>query len=185
MLKRILIIIAALLVIFVGYVAYLFLTTRNHSPQDIAAIEQGTFAAEVVYCQPFKKGRTIFGPEGEALVPFGMKWRTGANEATMLKLNEKVSFGGKELAPGRYSLYTIPNAGEWVVAINSRVDYWGAGMSDPFQEEFDVIRVKAPAQQLDSVAEQFHIRWGTPNDSTFTLKLLWDQTWVQVPVTRL
>jgi len=185
MLKRILLIVLALLVVFGAYVAYLFLTTENHSPKDTATIAQGAFKAEVVYCQPYKKGRTIFGPEGEALVPYGMKWRTGANAATMLELNEKILFGDKELAPGRYSLYTIPNPTEWVVALNSRVDYWGAGMSDPFQEEFDVLRVKAPAMEMDSVAEQFYIRWATPTDSTLTLRMLWDQTWVEVPVSTL
>ncbi|MEL6539020.1 MAG: DUF2911 domain-containing protein, partial [Bacteroidota bacterium] len=169
----------------IGYVAYLFLTTRNHSPQDTAVIAQGSFQAEVVYCQPYKKDRVIFGAGDDALVSFGQNWRTGANEATMLKLNEKVSFGGKELAPGRYSLYTVPNAEEWVVVINSRVDYWGAGMSDPFQEEFDVIRVKAPVMTLDSVAEQFHIRWAAPTDTTLALRLMWDRTWVEVPVSPL
>lgn len=180
--KKILLVLLAVFVILIVFVAYTLLTTRSHSPQDTAVFMQGEFEASIVYCQPYKKGRMIFGPEGEALVPYGLKWRTGANEATTLSLNKDAVFGGQPLPKGEYTLYTIPGPTSWTIAINSRTDYWGAGLSDPFQEEYDVLRVSREVVPLDSTAEQFYIRWEAINEGTAVLRMFWDETLVELPV---
>jgi len=64
--KKILLIIGGLLLIGIAYVAYTFATTKSHSPQDTASIKTNGVEVSIVYCQPFKKGREIFG----GLVPY-------------------------------------------------------------------------------------------------------------------
>ncbi|MBL7845785.1 MAG: DUF2911 domain-containing protein, partial [Cyclobacteriaceae bacterium] len=77
MIKKILLGIGVLILIVAGYVGYMMLTTRSHSPAAVAEFKDGDFLIQVNYCQPFRKGRLIFGTEAEgALVPFGKKWRT-------------------------------------------------------------------------------------------------------------
>lgn len=181
--KKALLIIGSILLLAVIYVVYVMISSRGLSPEATAKITEGSFEGQVTYCRPYKKDRLIFGPESEgALVPYGVNWRTGANAATELTINQDVSIGNQNLAKGTYSIYTIPNADSWVVALNSDTGYWGAGLSDPYDPEHDVLRAEVPTQRLDSIAEQFEIRWQPKNDSTLHLQLFWDQTLVEVPV---
>ena len=50
----------------------------------------------VTYSRPQKDGREIFGK----LVPYGKVWRTGANEATEIKLYKDIELGGKKVKAG-------------------------------------------------------------------------------------
>jgi len=90
------------------FVVYLSLTTKSHSPEEISEFENDQISVQVKYCRPFMKERLIFGSkEDGALVPYGQKWRTGANEATEITFSKSVNFDGKTVPPGTYSVYTI------------------------------------------------------------------------------
>ena len=87
--KIILLIILGIILIAAGFMAYLMLTTRSHSPAEKLEYSEGDFTLTVDYCRPYKKGRLIFGEESEgALLPYGGYWRTGANEATEIEFNK-------------------------------------------------------------------------------------------------
>ncbi len=177
----------AALILFVGtYVAYIMLTTKNHSPSVVEKFVVNSFEMEVTYCQPSKRDRLIFGEESdEALVPYGKKWRTGANEATEISISEDVRIGDAVLKAGRYSVYTIPGPDAWTVAFNSKLGYWGASMSgDPFEEELDVLRATATVTPIDSSLEQFTISI-TPADSVINLNFSWDKTRATLPLQRI
>ncbi|MEM9897720.1 MAG: DUF2911 domain-containing protein, partial [Bacteroidota bacterium] len=75
--KRLLLGIGTVLLIFMGYTAFLFLTTKNHSPEETITYKDQGLEISIFYNRPYKKDRVIFGE----LVPFGEVWRTGANEA--------------------------------------------------------------------------------------------------------
>jgi len=66
--------------------------------QDFALV-----SIEVKYSRPAAKGRKVFGD----LVPYNKLWRTGANAATLVKLNDAIEIQGKKLDTGSYVLYTI------------------------------------------------------------------------------
>jgi hypothetical protein len=185
MLKKILWVFAALVLVVVGYVGYMMLTTKSHSPADIAGYSDSSLSIEVKYSRPYKKGRLIFGEEADgALVPFGMKWRTGANEATEIEFSADVNVNGQSLKAGRYSLYTIPGASEWIVVFNSKLGYWGAKpMGDPFDETLDVLRVPATVSSDEPEAEQFTILF-TPADSVVNMHFVWDKTRATVSMQR-
>jgi len=59
------------------------------SPVTIAKINAGNAYVKVVYSQPHKNERTIFGE----LVPFEKVWRLGANEATELTVSKPITMG--------------------------------------------------------------------------------------------
>ena len=129
----------------------------------------------VIYSRPQKKGREIFGSK----VPFGKVWRTGANEATEIQFYQNVTIGGKKIKAGTYSLFTIPGEKEWTIIINSDLDYWGAYS---YQEQNDALRTTVKPKKLEGNVEAFTIQFEADGENKTIMKLAWDQTLVEVPV---
>ncbi|RZS91919.1 DUF2911 domain-containing protein [Aquimarina brevivitae] len=146
------------------------------SPTDIAYARAERNAApdiKVIYSRPQKKDRELFGK----LVPYGKVWRTGADEATEIKLFKDMKLGDQTVKAGTYSLFTIPGEKEWTVILNSELDQWGAYQYD---ESKDVARIKVPATNDDKALEVFSIAF-KPVDKGYHLVMGWDTTRVEVP----
>ncbi|HAA16122.1 MAG TPA: hypothetical protein DCE41_32210 [Cytophagales bacterium] len=142
------------------------------SPTDIAYMKDGNdVVAKVVYSRPYVNGREIFGD----LVPYGKVWRTGADEATEITFYRDVTFGGTEVAAGTYSLFTIPNEGEWDVILNSDLHQWGAYRR---KASNDVYTVKAEVGSLDESVENFAIVFTKDGK----MAMAWDKTMAAVTV---
>ena len=127
----------------------------------------------VTYSRPLKNGREVFGK----LVPYGKVWRTGANEATEIKFYEDVDFGGKKVKAGSYSLFTIPGEKEWMVILNTDLDYWGAYK---YNEKNDVVRVPASVISLTEAQENFSIQFESKGPKQGVMRLAWDTTAAEV-----
>jgi hypothetical protein len=110
--------------------------------------------------------------------PFGKVWRTGANETTEIKLFKDVTFAGKVIPAGTYSLYTIPDKTEWTIIFNSKLDTWGAYEYD---ETKDVVRFKVPAGKTESEVEAFTIAFDGGNGEA-TMIMAWENTLIKIPV---
>ena len=148
----------------------------DKSPADIAyyRTERGVPpVAKVVYSRPQLKGRSMAD-----LAPAGEVWRTGANETTEIKFYQTVMLGDQEIAPGTYSLFTIPGADKWTVILNSETDMWGAYTYD---QSKDVARVEVEASQGDKSIEAFSITFGAA-DQGATMYLGWGNTRVSIPI---
>lgn len=157
--------------------------TPDKSPMDMAYFpdhfahdrKEGEKAIiRVTYSRPLKNGREVFGK----LVPYGKVWRTGANEATEIKFYQDVDFGGKKVKAGSYSLFTIPAEKEWVVILNSDLDYWGAYK---YNEKNDVVRVPASVTSVTQPLENFSIQFEKKGDKQGVMKFAWDTTVAEVP----
>jgi hypothetical protein len=178
--KIILLIILGIILIAAGFMAYLMLTTRSHSPAEKLEYSEGDFTLTVDYCRPYKKDRLIFGEESEgALLPYGGYWRTGANEATEIEFNKDLSINGNSIAAGRYRFYTVPNKGTWTVVLNSELGKWGYGEPD---HDLDVLVLEIPSKSGAEVTEQFTILASKATDHNMELILAWDMTEVRIPI---
>ena len=178
--KIILLIVLGIILIGAGFVAYIMLTTKSHSPAEKLEFTDGDFHLTVDYCRPYKKDRLIFGEESEgALQPYGVYWRTGANEATEVEFNKEVSINGNAIAPGRYRFYTVPGKNTWTVAFNGELGKWGYG--EPDYDE-DVLVLEIPSQEGSEVIEQFTISASGNTENNLELILAWDKTVVSIPV---
>ena len=62
----------------------------------------------IEYNRPVARGREIFGK----LVPYGRIWCPCADDATTVEVSKAVRIEGQELAAGKYSLWTEPQAEE-------------------------------------------------------------------------
>lgn len=145
------------------------------SPTDITYAKADRSAKpeiKVVYSRPQKKGRDIFGK----LVKYDKVWRTGADEATEIKLFKDMKMGDKTIKAGTYSLYTIPGEKEWTVILNSDLDSWGAYSYD---EGKDIARIKVPASSGDAL-EVFSIAFKKV-DKGYHMVMGWDKTRIEVP----
>ncbi len=179
--KKFLIILAILVVVVAIAFPFLKKYTKSHSPAAEARYQKDGLALKVDYCRPAAKGRVIFGEKSAgALQPYGQYWRAGANEATVFETNAPLLIDGKELKTGKYSLYAIPGATKWTIALNSNWDRWGAMAPDA---QKDVLRVDLPVNNAAEKKENFEISFEDPDASGAAhLDLHWDTTKVRIPI---
>jgi hypothetical protein len=131
----------------------------------------------ITYSRPAKKEREVFGTK---IVPYGEVWRLGANESTEIKFYQDVTIQGKKVKAGTYSLFAIPTATEWTIILNKDLDFWGAYS---YNKDNDVLRVNVPTKKTDEVVENFSIQCiKGSNDKETTMKMAWDMTLVEVPI---
>jgi hypothetical protein len=154
--------------------------TKLLSPEEQVVYADGDLKLSVFYNRPSKRGRKIFGE----LVPFGKVWRTGANEATTFETNKTLIIEGKKLAPGKYSLWTVPDPVSWKIIFNSQYGQWGINHEgeanrDPSR---DVLTVSANAVTQEKTFELFTIAFEKLGEEA-EMVLLWDSTIVAVPFT--
>lgn len=155
------------------------LEAQNFKPLDASPMDAASYPSshrifekviKVIYSRPQLKGRSV-----ESLTPYGKVWRTGANEATEITFFKDVTFGGKKVKAGTYSLFTIPGEKEWTIIINTDVDVWGAYS---YNEDHDVVRVTAPVTQGEEYLEPFSIAF----DDNATMHLGWGKIRVAIPI---
>ncbi len=148
---------------------------NRKSPISISSIKhEGTYI-KVVYGQPYRNGRTIFGD----WEPYERVWRTGANEATEITFTEPVFMSDQVIEAGTYALFTIPREESWTIILNSDLGQWGAFEYD---ENSDYARFDVPVKRLDSPIEAFSISFSDVNLSVTTMSLAWDVVQVDIPI---
>jgi hypothetical protein len=176
--KKVLMIIGAVVILAAIALPILRSQTKKHSPEAVASTTANGLDIEVRYCQPSKKGRLIFGEKTEgALQPYGEYWRAGANEATVFETRTDVLIAGKSLAAGKYNLYTYPAKTSWDICFGSDWDRWGA--TEPAKEK-EVLRVTLPANYQADLQEVFTITF----DPAGNMELRWDNARVMIPVAK-
>lgn len=151
---------------------------QRKSPIAIAAMNHDSTYIKIVYGQPYKNGRNIFG----GLVPYNEIWRTGANEATELTITGSILVNKEKLEAGTYALFSIPGREEWTIVLNDSLGQWGAFT---YNAAFDVMRATVPSVPTEQPIEAFTVRFGEISGNSTSIQLLWDTTRVVVPITFL
>lgn len=146
----------------------------DKSPMDVASypssFRESDKVIKITYSRPQLKGRKL-----TKLAPFGKVWRTGANEATEITFYKDVTFAGKPVKAGTYTLYTIPGAKEWTVIISKQLNVWGSYF---YKKDQDVARVTAPVKKSNKNIEAFSIAI----DDGMDIHMGWGDVVVSVPV---
>jgi len=148
-------------------------STRPSPPATASGkVQDATITID--YSSPAVKGRKIWGD----LVPYDKVWRAGANEATIFQTDKDIKVEGKNLAAGKYSLYTIPGEKEWTIIFNSATGQWGINRDGSTTEDpaKDVLRVTVKPKKSASVNERLRYIVDAKGFS-----LLWEN--LEVPVT--
>ncbi len=146
------------------------------APSPFSKVEQkvGTTDLMIEYSRPGVKGRTIMGE----LVPYGKRWRTGANAVTKVTTSKDMMVEGQTLPAGTYALMTTPGKDSWGVHFFTYVD--GSGRSYPADAKPALTVTATPHSTGDVKVESFLIYVDMLRDDSATLKMAWDN--VVVPV---
>jgi hypothetical protein len=141
------------------------------SPLDSAeaTVQGGSILVE--YSRPSLRGRTV-----ESLAPAGVVWRTGANNATTIRISQALRFPNLTLAPGTYSLFTIPNRSNWTLIFNRQTGQSGLD----YDASQDVGRVQMIVRELTAPVEQFTIVV-EPETGGGVLRLRWGRVEASAP----
>jgi hypothetical protein len=182
---------------------------RLPSPPGTAAVEvggkyvttpdgpvyQGGKWIEVSYGRPIKRGRqNLFGAGadyGKALNAGAPVWRAGANQTTRLTTEVPLTFDGKTLPPGQYSVFVDLKDKSWTLIFSSwpaQSDYdpkntkalWGAYGYTP---DRDVLRTAMKLGTLPFSMDQFTIAFVDMTPGGGTLTMMRDTTLATVPFT--
>ena len=143
-------------------------------PANVAATIAGK-KITIDYYAPSMHGRKVMG----GLVPFGEVWCTGANWATKLTTEANLQMGTLKLPAGSYSIWTLPNANEWTLIINSRTGQF----HKDYDSSTDFGRTKMNLKTLTSPVETFKIDLRSDGGNHGTLALVWETTEASIPFT--
>lgn len=158
-----------------GFFAHAQIQVPATSVAEQSSIQIGLTNFEINYSRPSVKGRQIFGE----LLPYNKVWRTGANTATLIRFDKKVKIGEQELAPGLYSLFSIPNEQKWTFIFNQDTTLWGAYGYD---ESKDVLRHEVKTKHLQDRVETMEFRWMNITDTSVKLTLEWENVRASLPI---
>ena len=122
----------------------------------------------VEYNRPVARGRELFGK----LVPYGRIWCPCADDATTVEVSSGVTIEGKELAAGRYSLWTEPEPDRWTLIFNKNANVWHTR----YPEGQDALRVQVTPRtgsHMETLAFYFPVVDGKKAE----LALQWGLWW--------
>lgn len=155
---------------------YAQVETPQPSPNSTITQVVGLSEASVAYSRPSANGRTIFGD----LVPFDKKWRTGANENTIITFSDDVMVEEQALLAGSYAIYTIPKKASWDVFFYEETQNWG--LPKVWNEDAVAAMINVPVKNLNHHVETFTIGFDNMNLDKAHLKMSWEKSMVEVPI---
>ncbi|WP_139923970.1 DUF2911 domain-containing protein [Hymenobacter sp. DG01] len=158
------------------------ISTPQASPKSTVQQRVGLTDVTITYYRPSLKGRLGFGEAAsKALVPFGQRWRTGANSTTSIKFSDDVMVEGKKVPAGEYGIYTVPGKASWTVVLNKNTKL-GANV-DGFKAEDDVASFTVKPVKLANKVETFTINFTDLTPATATVDMQWETTAARFKIT--
>src|SRR5436190_3470832 len=150
---------------------------------------------EITYGRPLKRGRDVFGGEGEkygkVANPDAPVWRAGANNTTQLITEVPIVINNKTIAPGTYTMFIDLKPGNWTLIVSSIVaqkrydpkntaEIWGAY---DYKPDKDVVRARMRLTKSTMATEQLTWWFGDMTDNGGTIVMMWDKDVASVPFT--
>ncbi len=125
------------------------------------------------YGSPLARGRELFG----GIVPYGERWRTGANRATHIRTSADIRIGELNIPAGEYTLFTIPEAEGGTLIINKQTGQNGRS----YNEAMDLGRTPMTRVENENYVEEFTITV-TDAENGAALNLLWGDSNYTIPI---
>ncbi len=155
-----------------------FAQLQTPQPSTSTKIVQtiGLTQFQLEYARPSAKDRTVFGN----LVPYGKKWRTGANFNTLIEFDDDIVFGGQEVKAGKYAVFSKPKPDQWKVYLYSDTENWG--LPEEWEEDKIVAVAQVERQKIEHFTETFSISFNSITPHTAHLQIEWENTLVEIPI---
>jgi hypothetical protein len=169
-------------IILIGFVCLSYVTnaqviTPKASP--IGKVEQkvGLTDISISYSRPAVNGRIIFGD----LLPFGERWRLGANENTKFRTSDDLNFESGILKAGTYALYATPFVDHWELEFYTDTTNWG--MPEKWEDVKVALKLRAGLEKPRTTAENLTIGIEKMEFNSAELVISWDEMNVHFPFT--
>jgi hypothetical protein len=147
----------------------------RESPPAKVLQQIGLTEIAIDYNSPAVKGRKIWG----GLVPYGKPWGIGGYQAAKIRFSRDVTVGGKPVPAGTYSLFAIPEKGDWTVVLNKNADQLGSGRD--YRAEQDVARLRVRPKAAPE-REHLTFLFSSFTDDDAALQVEWDRLSVTIPI---
>jgi len=138
---------------------------KQLSVRDTTRATIGTASFSVDYGRPLARGRQLVGN----ILQVDRVWRTGANAATQFTTSAAITLGGIKLAPGTYTLWTVPRTEGADLIVNKQTGQWGTS----YDGKQDIGMAHMKTETLTSPVEQFTISVVGTDAKTGTLAMEW------------
>lgn len=159
----------------------LFTQAQVQTPKasPVAKVEQrvGLSDIRISYSRPAVNERKIFGE----LIPFGERWRLGANENTKITTNDELIFGSEVLKAGTYAIFATPNADRWVIDFYTDTTNWG--LPEKWELSKVALSVVAKVNIMPMTTENLTISIDNMEFNGAVLNITWDKIQASVPFT--
>lgn len=150
----------------------LFTGTLNEGMETEA--KAGNLEVKVNYNSVSAGNRKVFG----YAVPYGIVWRTGSNDATVISFSKDCNFGGRHIKAGNYSLWTIPDKKTWTVILNKETGQYGTD----YNAAEDYIHVSVKPKELKEHFEVLRINTTRRPNNKIALLIRWENTEAEVQI---
>ncbi len=153
-----------------------FFPRHRISPHETTSGSVDGASLSINYGRPSMRGRKIFGD----LVPWDRVWCPGADECTKLTTDRPLKIGNLSLAAGSYSLWMLPQPGDWMLIVNKQANVFHTR----YDSEYDLGRVKLEKRALSSPVEEltFYVE-KNPDGPGGRIRMTWETTEVFAPFT--
>lgn len=151
--------------------------TPKASP--VGKVEQrvGLTDISISYSRPAVNGRKIFG----GLLPFGVRWRLGANENTKITTSDALIFGSDTLRAGTYALFATPYSDSWVIDFYTETTNWG--LPEKWETSNVALTVNTKVKKMPIFTENLSISIDNMKFNSAVLSITWDKAQVSIPFT--
>jgi tetratricopeptide (TPR) repeat protein len=151
------------------------------SPKAKVETTVGLTDVSISYFRPSLKGRQIFGEGDDFLQPYGVLWRAGANNGTILDLSTEAMIAGNKVESGKYLVLMTPGENEWEFILYSDISL--GGNVGNFDESKKVISVIQKAEKLDKSVETltYQISDISANNQSANIHFEWENVSLKIP----
>ena len=134
---------------------------------------------EITWNRPQARKRLLFGTDTAAVVKLGQLWHPGADSASRIKFDKDVTFEGKPLARGEYSIWLQTAVeGPWTVILNSASHVFHTPYPGTATDVLRVPVMPERGQHMDALAYYFPV---VARDST-VLRIHWGDTIIPIRI---
>ena len=162
--------------VFFSFFIFSQIETPQPSPLSKLSQKVGLVNVDIEYSRPSARQRVVFG----SLIPFGQKWRTGANQNTKITFGNDVKIENSLIKKGTYSVYTIPNLNSWSLIFYKKFDNWG--LPKNWDDDLVEIEVSTNTITLPFSIETFTISFNNLSNNGCTLDMSWENTLVSFKI---
>ncbi|RJE74629.1 MULTISPECIES: DUF2911 domain-containing protein [Reichenbachiella] len=158
------------------------IVTPQPSPAGSVSSTVGLTDIEISYFRPQMKGRKIFGEGADYLLPYGQRWRAGANSGTIITFSSDVQVAGTNVPAGEYILFLAPGAKEWEVILYSDKSI-GANVGG-IEDDKIVVKASIAATKLTETVKTltYQITDLGADSQTANIQMSWENTALNIPV---